>query len=62
MELKNTVEVIEFNTKTTERRAIKFDEYYKAIGYAKSRQSQLAKGVVLIICDINTLANLEQQL
>lgn len=62
MELKNTVEVIEFNIRTTERKTTKFKEYYQAIGYAKSRQGQLEKGTVLIICDINTLANLEQQL
>lgn len=62
MELKNTVEVIEFNMRTKERRAVYFEEYYQAIGFIKSRRKQLEKGIVLILCDLNTLANLEQQL
>ena len=50
------VEVIVFNMATTERKVIKFDELYQAIGFIKSRRQQLASGEVLVLSDSAALS------
>lgn len=55
MELKNKIEVIQFNMRTKERSILQFDEYYQAIGFIKSRRKMLAEGVVLVLSDTSAM-------
>lgn len=57
MEIKipEVIEVIEFNTKTRQRRVHKFEEYDKAINFIKKRRKSVSNGTTYTICDLKGL-------
>ena len=55
MELKKTIEVIEYNPKTQERQTHSFDEYYQAIGFLKRREEKVNSGYTYTICELTML-------
>lgn len=57
MEIKipEVIEVIEFNTKTRQRRVHKFKEYDKAINFIKKRRESVSNGTTYTICDLKGL-------
>ena len=55
MELKKTIEVIEYNIMTNERRAHNFEHYFQAIGFIKRKEDKVKQGYTYTVCDINKL-------
>ena len=57
MEIKipEAIEVIEFNTKTRQRRVHKFVEYDEVVNFIKKRRDKVSKGYTYTICDIRSI-------
>ena len=57
MEIKvpEVIEVIEFNTKTRQRRVHKFTDFNKAIDFIKKRRDSISNGSTYTICDLRGL-------